>query len=150
MIHKNQTIVMFMLASLIILYIWLSVITDNLTLITTIITHTCNQVKRRVGGWRALLEIHLWFKHYVINIKSDRVNSIQYIYRRLSLHECKIIMIISNNYFEETITLNCEVSPDVERRCMHGHDTHAHIRGMSVVRASICIERQVWCHNTAL
>ena len=31
----------------------------------------------------------------------------------------------STNYFKETITLHCDVRPDVERRRLHAHDTHA-------------------------
>ena len=34
----------------------------------------------------------------------------------------------STNYFKETITLHCDVRLDVERRCLHAHDTHAPLK----------------------
>ena len=37
----------------------------------------------------------------------------------IDVHECEILIISSNNYFKETITLDCDVRPDVERRYLH-------------------------------
>ena len=42
------------------------------------------------------------------------------------------LIVTSNNYFKETITLHCDVRPNFERRYLQAHDTHAPLNSVQI------------------
>ena len=45
----------------------------------------------------------------------------------INQYQCEILIMTSNNHFKETMALHCDVRLDVERGCLHAHDTHVHL-----------------------